>query len=104
MPRSTKPAHEVQIQASETTQQLITGIDEFSMDRFKFVKKYAKEVLGMNLSDSVIIRRCIQEMYLTLLEQMIKSYDAKDKGKIMERLMTYQESNRQMFLKAACKD
>ena len=105
MPRSTKAPHEIQIQASKTVKTTMTNLDADSKRYLDFVKRYAQEVLGMNLSESVIIRWALFQGYLTLMEQMVRAYDGvgKDTTKAIEKLMEYQEFNRQKFLDAACK-
>ena len=102
MPRSTKAAWDTQVQAGETIKQTMTGLDETSSRHFDFIKKYCRGI-GLNLSDSVIVRWSLMQGYLTLLEQLYQASSLKDREKVMEKLTEFQTLNRKKFLEAACK-
>lgn len=102
MPRSTKAAWDTQVQAGESIKQTMTGLDESGVRHFNFIKKYAKGI-GLSLSDSVVVRWCLLQGYLTLMEQLVRAYEVEGKDKVMEQLVAFQKLNRKKFLESACK-
>ena len=105
MPRSLKAPHEVQIQAKDSVKSTMAKLDVNSNKYLKFIQTYAQG-LGMNLSESVVIRWCLLQGYLTLMEQMVRAYDETDpkdaEGRIA-KLQEYQELNRQKMLEVSCR-
>jgi hypothetical protein len=103
MPYSLKPPHEVQIQAKDSVKTTLAKFDPTSERYLKFIKSYAQGI-GMNLSESVVLRWCLLQGYLTLMEQAVRAHDdAKDAKERIEKLMKFQELNREKFLEASCR-
>ena len=104
MTKNKSKLYEKQIQGSDVAFRTTISLDERSKRMFDMLNRYAQEILGMNLSSSTLIRRAIEELWLSTLEQIVNAYDNSETvEERMERLMKYHEFSRQKFLEAAGK-
>jgi hypothetical protein len=94
-----------QIQAANVTLRTDIGLDAKSKKMFDLIKAYARDVLGLKVSQSVIFRAALAEMFLTLIEQVYTAnLNAKDKQELLERMVEIHSLNRRKFLTASGRD